>query len=273
MNAPRPRKRFGQHFLTSSSVIARIIALINPQPGQPIVEIGPGRGALTLPLAQSGADLYAIEFDRDLIPRLTDKLADCDNCHIIQTDFLHYTPPEHLTTFTLVGNLPYNITSPVIEWMVQNRPQVHRAVFMVQHEMAQRLASQPNSKDWAPIALFSQLHYHIRHRFTVRPDAFKPPPNVTSAVIELVRRPDPVNVPFPSAFERVVRAAFAHRRKQLINNLIPAITDDVHALRAILREINLHQTIRAEQMSTDQFLNLTQHLVARTMLTEDQGED
>ncbi len=271
MSAAKPRKRFGQHFLTSSSVINRIVELIDPQPHQTIIEIGPGRGALTVPLAQSGANLIAIEFDRDLIQPLEKKLRDYGNISITQTDFLNYIPPDRPDSFTLVGNLPYNITSPVIEWVAQHRNRVDRAVFMVQQEMAQRLASQPHSKDWAPIAIFTQLHYHIRNCFTVKPDAFTPPPKVTSSVIELTARPDPVHVPHPAAFERVVRAAFAHRRKQLINNLVPDIVQLPDALRSLLTEIGLDQTIRAEQMSTEQFLGLTEQLVARTMIADIHG--
>ncbi|MBD3331259.1 ribosomal RNA small subunit methyltransferase A [candidate division GN15 bacterium] len=272
MSASRASKRFGQHFLTSSPTITRIIELIAPHPDQTIIEIGPGRGALTVPLAQSGADLLAIEFDRDLIEPLQKKLSDYANIRVVQSDILEYTPPESVETITLVGNLPYNITSPVIEWVVAHRDRIHRAVFMVQQEMAQRLASEPNSKDWAPIALFTQLHFQIHNRFAVKPEAFTPPPKVTSSVIELTRHANPVKVAHPRAFECVVRAAFAHRRKQLINNLVPEIVELPEALRSLLREIGLDETVRAEQMSTEHFLDLTEHLVARTMLKDIQGQ-
>ena len=125
MSVHRPKKRFGQHFLISDSVIIEIISLIEPATGDCILEIGPGQGALTIPLAQSGADVIAVEFDRDLVPILRRNLKSFENVTVIEQDFLKFNPvAANLARFKLVGNLPYNITSPVLDWALRYRDRI-----------------------------------------------------------------------------------------------------------------------------------------------------
>ena len=134
MGSYRAKKRLGQNFLKSQIIIDKLIEVVAPQPGERIIEIGPGRGALTMSLASSEALITAVEYDKDLISYLTKLLAGCDNVEIIQADFLKYQPSS--TGFKLVGNIPYSITSPVIEWIVAHRDSITGGYLMVQKEMA-----------------------------------------------------------------------------------------------------------------------------------------
>jgi 16S rRNA (adenine1518-N6/adenine1519-N6)-dimethyltransferase len=262
----RPKKRLGQNFLTSTDAIRRIIDTIDPQSDMTIVEIGAGRGALTLPLAASGADITAVEIDRDLIGYLNKLLDSYPKTAVLNDDFLHLDPLRlKAQPFVLVGNLPYQITTPVIEWIVRFRSDIRFACLMMQKEVADRLASSPGSKDWSPLAIFTQLYFDIERCFTVARDCFHPPPQVTSAVVKMIPRPA-TQVEYPEPFERVVRASFQQRRKLLVNNLAPGLVADAGRLRAILAELDLPTNIRAEQVSTDQFLDLTGRLVAQELI-------
>jgi len=257
------KKRFGQNFLKSAEIVDGILGAIDPVPTDTIVEVGPGRGALTLPVAKTGARLLAIEFDRDVIGYLNKLLRRYDNATIIHTDFLLFSPDEHdLSRFKLIGNLPFNLTSPVMDWTATHARRIERAVFMVQKEVALRICSEPGSKDWSPLAIFTRLVFEPELLFDVAPEHFSPPPKVVSAVIRLAPREEPVGRP-TELFEAVVRAAFRQRRKQLVNNLVPEFAPDAETLRGMLTELGIASDIRAEQLSIDDFLNLTRYLEGR----------
>ncbi len=265
MGGYRAKKRLGQHFLTSDDIIRQIVDSISPKAGDRIIEVGPGRGALTVGLAESGAQVTAVEFDRDMIERLNDTVGKQPNVTIIQADFLMYEPNRAgFPSFKLIGNLPYNISSPVLDWCAHHTDRIDRAVFMVQREVAHRVASTPGGKDWSPLAIFMQLLFDIRLLFDVSPKHFTPPPEVWSTVFELVPKKSRIEV--PDGFEKLVRAAFAQRRKTLVNNLVPDIGPDAEQIRKILLEMSLTPTIRAEQLSIDQFLTLTGILRANRLL-------
>ncbi len=266
MSALRPKKRLGQHFLKSPDVIKKICDLVHPQAGQAIVEIGPGRGALTLPLVESGAEVVAVEFDRDAAGYLNRWLAKESNLRVINQDFLTFEPDSvGLTRFTLAGNLPFNITSPVIDWAITHRSMIDRACLMVQKEMAARLSAAPNSKDWSPLSIFTQLHFDVDHHFDVGPQHFQPKPKVTSTVITLTPK-ERVRIKHLAQFEKVVRTSFRHRRKLLVNNLVPDIITQAQSARQILRELALPENCRAEQLTSAQFLTLTKCLIAHKIL-------
>ena len=266
MSGYRPKKRLGQNFLTSESAIQRIVDLVSPHAGMHIVEIGAGRGALTLPLARSGAGITAVEIDRDLIGYLENLLKTYPNTRVVAEDFLNIDPLSiPARPFVLVGNLPYQITSPVIEWVVQHRIHIQSACLMMQKEVADRLASSPGCKDWSPLAIFTQLYFEIERCFTLGSDCFRPPPKVTSAVIRMTPKLM-AEIKHAAEFERLVRAAFHQRRKLLVNNLSPTLVADPNRLRSILTELNLPANIRAEQVATEKFINLTNRLVALELI-------
>ena len=260
MSRDRAKKRFGQNFLTSGEIITKIIEAIAPRAGDTIIEVGPGKGALTIPLAESGAKIIAVEFDRDLADYAKDCLKKFTNVTVVQMDFLKFEPNEFaLSNFKLCGNLPFNITSPVIDWIVLHRSQIQRAVIMMQKEVALRLASKPNSKDWSPLAIFTQLHFDIQILFNVGPQHFIPSPKVTSAVVELTPKVSH-EIQNYSEFEQLVRTSFRQRRKQLMNNLVPILIPTVPAAEEIFEQLGLNRKIRAEEISTETFLELTKLL-------------
>ncbi|HPC10784.1 MAG TPA: 16S rRNA (adenine(1518)-N(6)/adenine(1519)-N(6))-dimethyltransferase RsmA [candidate division Zixibacteria bacterium] len=259
MPGHRPQKRLGQHFLVSAEIVQKLIDLIAASPEDVIVEIGPGRGALTVPLAASGARVVAVEFDRNLAGPLAASLRGYARTTVLNQDFLAFDPERAgLERFVLVGNLPYNLTSPVVEWAVQRRAHILRAVFMVQREVAARLCAAPGGKDWSPLGIFTQLVFEAQRRFDVGPEHFRPRPKVHSAVVELRPRTDAPAA--PEGFEPVVRAAFARRRKQLVNNLAPALVPDAAAAQRAIAACGLPAQVRAEQLTTEDFFNLTRRL-------------
>ena len=261
-----PKKRLGQNFLESEDVIRRVVELVGASAEDTVIEIGPGRGALTLPLARTGARVLAVEFDRDLInylEKLTKKHA---NVEIINTDFLRYEPdPDAIPQFTLVGNIAYNITSPVLEWCTRYRDRITRVVLMLQKELAARVCSKPGSRDWSPLAVFTQLHFSVRYCFDVPAGSFRPEPKVSSTVITLSATDRTIETDL-SSMQRVVRAAFRHRRKLLMNNLVPDTIPSASVAGEIAAELSLSDTCRAEEMPIDLFLKLTDSLVSRNIL-------
>ncbi len=262
----RAKKRFGQNFLVSNEIIGKIVDGIAPIPSETIVEIGPGAGALTIPLAESGARIIAVEFDRDLFKHVEESLKNFTNVTVLQKDFLKFDPAEFkLTLFKLCGNLPFNITSPVIDWIVNHRWSVQKAVIMMQKEVALRLASKPGSKDWSPLAIFTQIHFDIKILFNVGPQHFEPSPKVTSAVVELVPKVSKEIRYYPE-FEQLVRESFKQRRKQLLNNLAPAVIPTVAEAEEIFQKSGFDRKVRAEQIATEQFLELTELLISHNML-------
>lgn len=260
------KKRLGQNFLKSDSIIQQMTSLVAAQPGDTIVEIGAGRGALTLPLSKSGANIIAVEFDRDLVDYLTALLADYSNTKIINQDFLTFDPDAYqLDRFKLIGNLPYNITSPVIDWCLRYASRLDTATLMIQKELGARLAAKPGSRDWSPLSIFTQLVFEVEPCFDVSATNFRPQPQVNSTVIRLIPREEPLGR-FTPEFEQVVRASFRQRRKLLTNNLAPRPVGDPQQLSALLAELELDYRVRAEALTIEQFLKLTQALIDRKLV-------
>jgi 16S rRNA (adenine1518-N6/adenine1519-N6)-dimethyltransferase len=243
-----------------------VLGLVAPGANDTVVEIGPGQGALTVPLAESGASVWAIEFDRDLMPYLGSLLENHPNVRLINCDFLDFDPAgEKLDRFKLVGNLPYNITSPVLDWCVRYSDRLMCAVLMVQRELGARIAGSPGSKDWSPLSIFIQSVFAVEKCFDVAPSHFTPAPKVTSAVLRLTPHPEPL-VPHSALFEKVVRASFQHRRKLLVNNLVPEIIPNALTAAEILNQVGLGGKARAEAVTIEQFLKLTTELVERKLV-------
>jgi len=151
--------------------------------------------------------------------------------------------------------------------VVVNRDRIVSAVLMMQREVAARLTSSPGQKDWSPLAIFCQVHFDVDRAFDVPPDSFDPPPEVTSSVVKLTRR-ESIPLSHPRAFESLVRASFRQRRKQLVNNLVPQLTQDSTALRAELEQLGLPASVRAEEISLARFADLTRALVERGLLAD-----
>ena len=208
----------------------------------------------------SGATVTAVEFDRDVIGYLKQLLRKHPKAQVLNQDFLSLDPRDvGVGPHKLIGNLPYNITSPVLDWATTHRETIKLAVFMVQKEVGLRVAASPGSKDWSPLSIFTQLAYRVRLCFDVPPKHFQPPPKVTSCVIELTPAPM-LTIPHRKLFESIVRLAFRQRRKLLSNNLAPEIFPDTNTARMVLKRAGLPENCRAEQISIAGFLDLTEHI-------------
>jgi 16S rRNA (adenine1518-N6/adenine1519-N6)-dimethyltransferase len=227
----RARKRFGQHFLHDTGVVARIIAAIDPVPGQPLVEIGPGLGALTLPLLARAQVLHAVELDRDVIPRLEAACAGQGTLTIHQGDALSYDfaalSRQLGAPLRLVGNLPYNISTPLLFHLLDAADCVADMHFMLQKEVVHRMAAVPGNKDYGRLTVMLATRVRVEWLFDVGPESFRPPPKVDSAIVRLIpHATPPFALPDPAHFATVVMRAFMQRRKTLRNALRGAVPDD-----------------------------------------------
>jgi 16S rRNA (adenine1518-N6/adenine1519-N6)-dimethyltransferase len=219
----RARKRFGQHFLHDPGVLRRIVAAIDPQPGERIVEIGPGRGALTLPLLARCGRLEAIEIDRDLIPELEARAAGIGELVVHAGDALEFDFAALRgagSRLRVCGNLPYNISTPLLFHLLGSRAAIADMHFMLQKEVVDRIVAPPGGKDYGRLTVMLAAACAATALFRVGRGAFQPPPAVDSAVVRLVpHAADPFPMPDPARFARVVAAAFSMRRKTLRNSL------------------------------------------------------
>ncbi len=213
-----PRKRFGQHFLADSAIIDAIVRAIDPKPGQALVEIGPGLAALTQPLLERAGRLTVIELDRDLAARLRQR----PGLEVIESDVLKVDFGALADRFgqplKIAGNLPYNISSPILFHLMPWADRVQEQVFMLQKEVVDRMAAAPGSKVYGRLSVMLQWRYDIESLIDVPPEAFDPPPKVDSAVVRMTPLKDHVAVD-PERFEAMVAAAFSQRRKLLRHSL------------------------------------------------------
>jgi 16S rRNA (adenine1518-N6/adenine1519-N6)-dimethyltransferase len=251
----KPRKRFGQHFLHDPQIIQRIIRVIDPQPTEIIVEIGPGLGALTLPLLNTKANLQAIEFDRDLIlfwkqnyPQLQIHAGDA-----LLFDFAQLSNAHKIK---VVGNLPYNISTPLIFHLLDQISAISEMIFMVQKEVADRLIATPNERaDYGRLSIMVQCFCKVETLFQVGAGAFTPPPKVESTVIRLIPHEKPLlNVEEIPHFSRFIAQSFSQRRKTLRNNL-KSLVDETTFLNT-----HIDQSARPETLSVEDFIRLFNHL-------------
>ena len=212
------RKRFGQHFLTDGAVIDAIVDLIAPKPGEALVEIGPGLGAMTNPLLARCEQLTVIELDRDLAQRLRARPGiEVIESDVLQVDFAALAAARG-QALRVVGNLPYNISSPILFHLLDVAAQVVDQHFMLQKEVVERMAAGPGTKDYGRLSVMLQWRYDIESVLDVGPECFDPPPRVDSAIVRMLPLPDAPGVA-PDVLSELVRVAFSQRRKLLRHTL------------------------------------------------------
>jgi len=254
------RKRFGQNFLNDQGIIHRIVSCINASPDDQVIEIGPGRGALTQPLLEQGCQLTAIELDRDLIEPLKKQLKKHftnDDFKIHSADALQFDYHSLYSgrPLKIVGNLPYNISTPLLFHLFHFCADVHDFHFMLQKEVAKRLGAEPGCSAYGRLSVMAQVHCQIDTLFEVPPSAFTPAPKVDSAIVRLTphQRP-PVDIESIENFQRVVTQSFSQRRKTLRNSLKTLISgEEMHAL-------GIDPVRRAETLSLQEFTKLANTL-------------
>lgn len=248
------RKRFGQNFLHDPGVIEKIVAAIRPLPGQDLVEIGPGQGAITLPLLAACGRLQAVELDRDLLEPLQATAASVGelvlhNRDALRTDFCALRQGER--PLRILGNLPYNISTPLLFHLLDQADCIEDMHFMLQKEVVERMAAGPGDAAYGRLSVMLQYRCAVIPLFTIGPGAFRPPPKVDSAFVRLTpHRAPPVEVADETLFARIVQQAFGQRRKTLRNTL-KGILDDTD-----FAALGIDPQVRAEQLDLASFAQL-----------------
>ncbi|RDY65962.1 16S rRNA (adenine(1518)-N(6)/adenine(1519)-N(6))-dimethyltransferase RsmA [Lysobacter soli] len=256
------KKHLGQHFLTDRGIIDSIVLAVDPRPGDRLVEIGPGQGAITFPLLDRHKELTVIEFDRDLIFPLTEAARAHGTLEVIHRDVLTVdftalarNAGDEGGQIRLVGNLPYNLSSPILFHALEHASAIRDMHFMLQKEVVDRMAAGPGSKVYGRLGVMLQAYCHVTPLFDVPPGAFRPPPKVDSAVVRLVpRAPESIGIDDHALYSAVVRDAFGQRRKTLRN----ALSNQCDA--AAIEAAGVRPGARAEQIEVADFVRLANSL-------------
>jgi len=249
----RPRKRFGQNFLHDPAVIGRIVAAINPSSSEKLVEIGPGQGAITMPLLQQAGRLAVVELDRDLVGPLQSHCAYLGKLTIYNADALRFDfcAIAGDSRLRIVGNLPYNISTPLLFHLLAQHRCIRDMHFMLQKEVVERMAALPGSRQYGRLSVMLQYRCAVTHLFNIGPGAFNPPPKIESAFVRLVPLEHPaIQVNDDAVFEKLVRQAFSQRRKTLRNALRGML--EAEAISAL----GIDPTARAETLEISEFASL-----------------
>src|ERR1043165_631019 len=254
------RKRFGQHFLHESFIIDKMVQAIAPQKTDNMIEIGPGLGALTERLLPHLNSLIVIELDKDLIPLLQQKCAVLGELIVYQGDVLKidfFTLSKTEQVWRLVGNLPYNISTPLLFHCLEQANIIQDMHFMLQKEVVDRITSSPGQASYGRLSVMVQYYCQVEKLFNVKPGAFQPPPKVDSAIIRLIPyKILPYKANDPLLFAEIVKKAFCHRRKMLRNNLVAWLQEQD------FQELKIDSSLRPEQLSINDYVNLA-NFVAR----------
>lgn len=261
MNNPtehQARKRFGQNFLHDQNIIQKIVASIHPQPADNLVEIGPGLGALTTPLLARVDAMEVVELDRDLIPKLP-LLPNGDKLTVHAIDALKFNFGEEAfagrdadSQLRVVGNLPYNISSPLIFHLLSFSNSIKDMHFMLQKEVVERLAAAPNTSNYGRLSVVVQSRCKVEHLFNVSKHCFNPAPKVESAIVRLVPYQEPrYDIADPVQFEELVKQAFAQRRKTLRNNLKKVLSAEQ------IESCGINPGARPETLTVEEFAKLS----------------
>lgn len=253
MTAYQHKKALGQHFLHDGNYLARIVGAIRPEPADLMVEIGPGQGALTRPLLEKLNHLQVVEIDRDLVAHLSQAFP-AERLTIHQADALKFDFGSLGTELRVVGNLPYNISSPLLFHLADYAEYVRDMHFMLQKEVVDRMAAAPDTPDYGRLSVMLQARFRVMKLFNVPPGAFTPPPKVDSAMVRLTPLPTEA-IPYrdPQRFGELVARAFGQRRKTLRNTLKGLVEPEVFAA------LGIDPQRRGETLSVDEFSQLANH--------------
>lgn len=252
----KARKRFGQNFLQDYNVIQNILANIQIQSGDHWVEIGPGLGAITAPLLQEKITLEVVELDRDLVRFLDEKFADKNNFTIHSADALNFNfanLAKENEKLRIIGNLPYNISTPLLFHLLSNAYCIEDMHFMLQKEVVDRICAEPGSKKYGRLTVMMQYHCEAESIFDVPPESFNPIPKVMSAIVRLIpHEKPPVEIESIEKLNKVVTTAFSQRRKTIRNSLKKLVTEEQ------IISLQINPTIRAESLTLAEFASLSQ---------------
>ncbi len=252
MQKYKTKKRFGQHFLHDQGVIQKLIYEINPQHNDNIVEIGPGLGALTFPLLETLSTLHVVEIDRDVIARLKQKKLSSLQIHEQDALTFEFDQLANNETLRVVGNLPYNISTPLIFHLLESASEISDMHFMLQNEVVERITAKPGSKTYGRLSVMVQYFCETEYLFFVGPESFSPPPKVDSAILRLIPRKSFIDkADDATKLASIVAQAFSMRRKTLRNNLKKLISAEQ------IESLNIDPSARAETLSVKDFVILS----------------
>jgi 16S rRNA (adenine1518-N6/adenine1519-N6)-dimethyltransferase len=257
----RPRKRFGQNFLRDEQVIAAVLSAIGPRQDQSLVEIGPGTGALTRSLVKLCKRLDVIEIDRDLVALLKKEFAGYDRLRIHQADALtfDFRALGEDKKLRIIGNLPYNIATPLLFHLFEQTDCIEDMHFMLQKEVVDRLSAGPDGKDYGRLSIMAQCHCRVERLFDVDPESFYPRPRVTSSVVRLTPHPvKPVSDEQFGLFSRIVSEAFSQRRKTLRNSLRKLFA------ASEIASLGIEPNARAETLDLEDYVALSRYLLEKS---------
>jgi 16S rRNA (adenine1518-N6/adenine1519-N6)-dimethyltransferase len=265
-----PSKRFGQNFLTDQRIINRIIEALEPRTDETILEIGPGRGALTAPLLEIAGSLVAIEFDRNLIPVLAERFSGKENFKLVESDALVTDICDVIRPATrarVVANLPYNVATAILQRLIEQRNCLTEMVLMLQREVVERITAGPGSAERGYLSVFVQAYCETEKLFDVAPSSFRPAPKVWSSVLRVTLRPAiAADVKDETLLWRVVSAGFAQRRKTILNNLRSAPSPLQEIVKAhggasiVLCQAEIDLQRRAETLTLEEWARITSAL-------------
>ena len=257
-----PRRSLGQHFLIDKNIVHKIVRLAELQPGETVLEIGPGRGILTEALLDSSGLVVAVELDAALCAHLRATLGRRSNFRLVEGDALTFEYAQVPSPFLVVANLPYYVSTPLLFRLLEDRRRIDRLVLMLQEEVVARLAAAPGGRDYGALSIAAQFYCEVRQAFRVPPTCFRPKPQVGSAVVVLtpLRKPR-VSVADEAFFFRIVRAGFAHRRKALPNSLRDEGFEGAPTAAA-LEQAGIDPRRRAETLSIEEFAALADGLLS-----------
>jgi len=250
----RTKKRLGQNFLADQNIAVKIVGCLDLKPGENVVEIGPGQGALTEILVKSGCPVTAVEFDRDLIPGLKVKFKDVPAFTLLAKDVLQVEPEELPSPTKIIGNLPYNISTAILERLYHFKPAVSSAVFTVQAEVAARLTASVGGRNYGSFTLIMQSSFSIEAIFDISPQAFKPTPNVMSTVIKLIPRAEEPDEFLK--FKLFLRGCFRQKRKTLANSMQIGLNLPKNICEKLIGDAGFDLAVRPEQLSLENYISI-----------------
>ncbi|SEM91325.1 16S rRNA (adenine(1518)-N(6)/adenine(1519)-N(6))-dimethyltransferase RsmA [Nitrosomonas marina] len=255
--AHRARKRFGQNFLVNPQVISEIIECIGPQPNDRMVEIGPGLGALTIPLLQTLKHLTVIELDRDIVERLRHDHPQ-DKLTIHSADALKFDFFSLGRKLRIVGNLPYNISTPLLFHLARFSESIQDMHFMLQKEVVRRMVALPSTADYGRLSVMLQYRFEMDYLLTISAASFRPAPKVESAIVRMRPTGQPaLALPIEAALFRIVAAAFSQRRKTLRNTLSGYLTVED------FRHMEIDPVLRAENLTVEEYITIADYWAAK----------
>ena len=263
----RANKHLGQHFLIDESVTKRIVEAISPQPGEAVIEIGPGLGALTVPVLALGVHLDAIEISTTLVEQLRQRFDGCRNLTLHQNDALKFDFAAHIASgahnkVRIIGNLPYNISTPLLMRLFDSCEHIRDMHLMLQTEIVERIAAQPGARDYSRLSVATACFAEAQHLFDVAPSAFAPPPKVNSSLVRLIPRPCPLEPGRRKAFFDLVGRAFSQRRKTIGRIFAGTLN------QADFARLGLSTGSRPETLSLSNFLDMLNLLRMRGWTTQ-----